>query len=313
VDSLASLFTRPTGGTSAFVLRIDMQAPFGIELADGAPLSIVTARRAALHIDHPDGRFELAPGDLALVRGERRWRLAADPAAGVSAVIHPGQRCETICGEPVGERWSLGVRRWGNLGHGAEPTHTVITGTYEQIPETGRWLLDALPGVLVLPEHTIDPTLLAWFEAEIARDDLAQTAVLERMLDLLVVLAVRHWLSATPDLPAGVLRGVSDPSIGRAIRLIQHDPTHPWTVHELARSVGLSRAGFARRFHAVVGTPPISFLTNWRLAVAADLLTETRIPIAQIATEVGYTNSFAFSTAFKRRYGTSPQQRRRIA
>ena len=56
-----------------------------------------------------------------------------------------------------------------------------------------------------------------------------------------------------------------------------------------------------------------SFLTNWRLAVAADLLTETRIPIAQIATEVGYTNSFAFSTAFKRRYGTSPQQRRRIA
>ncbi len=287
-----------------------MRAPFAIELADGAPLSIVTARRTTLHIDHPEGTFELGPGDLALVCGRHRWRLADRSDTPLSAIIHPGQRCETLSGEPVSERWSLGVRTWGNVDRGNHPTHTLVTGTYERVPETGRWLLDELPGVLVVPEHTIDPTLLTWFETEIARDDLAQTVVLERMLDLLVVLALRYWLGTAPDLPVGALRGIADPCLGPAIRLIQNDPAAPWTVHELARRVGLSRAAFAQRFHAVVGTPPIGFLTNWRLATAADLLTDTRTPIARIATDVGYTNSFAFSTAFKRRYGASPQQHR---
>lgn len=310
MDSLSSLFASPTSGAAAFVLRIHMRAPFSIELADGAPLSIVTARRSALHLDHPDGRVELAPGDLALVRGEQRWRLADAPTSALSAVIHPDQRCETVRGEPVGERWSLGVRTWGNVDQGSDPTHVVLTGTYEQIPAAGRWLLDALPGVLVLPERTVDPTLLTWFEAEITRDDLAQTVVLERMLDLLVVLAVRQWIGTAPDLSPGALRGLADPCIGPAIRLVQHDPAHPWTVQELARHVGLSRAAFAKRFHDVVGTPPIGFLTDWRLALAADLLAGTRRSIARIAHDVGYSNGFAFSTAFKRRYGHSPQQHR---
>lgn len=312
MDGLASLFGNPSGPAPAFVLRINMRAPFAIELADLAPLSIVTARRAPLHIEHPDGAFGLAPGDLALVRGRQPWRVADHEDTPVSAIIHPGQRCETITGEAVAERWSLGVRTWGNVDRGIEPSHTIVTGTYEQIPETGRWLLDELPGVLVVPEHTIDSTLLAWFETEVVKDDLAQHIVLERMLDLLVVLVIRHWLATTSDLPTGALRGVTDPCIAPAIRLIQNDPAHPWTVQELAGRVGLSRAAFAKRFHAVVGSPPISFLTDWRLAVAADLLTGTRTPIAHIATEVGYSNSFAFSTAFKRRYGNSPQQHRAL-
>ena len=247
---------------------------------------------------------------MVLVRGARPWLLGDEPAAPVTAVIRPGQRCETISGEPVAERWSLGVRTWGNTDTDHEPTHVLLTGTYEHVPETGRWLLESLPGVLVIPARTIDASLLAWFGTELVRDDLAQPVVLERMLDLLVVLAIRHWITDAPAMPAGVLRGIADPRVGSAIRLIQTDPTRPWTVHELARNVGLSRAGFAKRFHDLVGVPPISFLTDWRLAVAADLLAGTHTPIARIATDVGYTNSFAFSTAFKRRYGTSPQHYR---
>ena len=203
------------------------------------------------------------------------------------------------------------MRTWGNVGFDVEPSHTIVTGTFEQIPETGRWLLDELPGVLVAPADTLDPTLLAWFEAETTKDDLAQNIVLERMLDLLVILAIRRWLT-TAETPAGTLRGLSDPTIGSAIRLIQNDPAHQWTVHELARRVGLSRASFAKQFHALTGSPPITFLTNWRLAVAAGLVTDTATPISHIAGEIGYTNSFAFSTAFKRRYGTSPQQHRAV-
>lgn len=297
-----------------FLLRIHMRAPFKIELADGAPLSVVAARRAALCIDHPDGTVELSPGGLALVRGERRWRLADAAATEVSAVIHTDQRCETVTGDPVAERWSLGVRTWGNVGDvgdGVEPTHTMLTGTYERIPEAGRRLIDALPGVLVVPRDSVDPTLLSWLETEIARDQLAQDVVLERMLDLVVVLAIRHWIANAPEQQPGVLRGITDSIVGEAIRLVQHDPTRGWTVQELARTVGLSRAAFAKRFHELVGCPPITFLTDWRLALAADQLMGSRRSVAEIAADVGYTNGFAFSTAFKRRYGAGPQQYRR--
>lgn len=307
MDPLTGLLT--SGRSGAFLLRTEMCAPFALELADQSPLSLVVAASGGLWVTHPDGDVELPPGAVALVRGDRRWSVADAPGVGTTAVIHPGQRCETISGEPVAERWSLGVRTWGNAGD-RPPTHVLLTGTYERIPEAGRALLDALPGVLVLPDQAIDPGLLDWFAGEVVRDDLAQPVVLEGMLDLLVVLAIRHWISDGSTSDAGILRGLADDHVGAAIRLIQSDPARGWTVESLARHVGLSRAAFARRFTELVGLPPIRFLTEWRLALGADRLRTTRDPIARIAAGVGYGNGFAFSTAFRRHHGVSPQQYR---
>ena len=82
---------------------------------------------------------------------------------------------------------------------------------------------------------------------------------------------------------------------------------------ELAGETGLSRAALARRFHELVGEPPMSFLTNWRIALAADLLLEPGSTIGSVAHEVGYGSPFALSTAFKRVRGVSPQQHRTAA
>ncbi len=308
MDPLSGLFARQ-GAQPAFLLRTQMAAPFALELADGAPLSLVAAARGTLAIVHPAGTCILPPGAVALVRGEERWRIADSPTAPLSAVIHPGQRCETLRGEPLAARWSLGVRTWG-ASELADATHVLLTGTYEHVPESGRRLLDVLPGVLVVPAAAADPTLLAWFAAEIARDELAQDVVLERMLDLLVVLAIRHWMEATPSLPVGLLRGLADREVGGAIRRMQAAPARRWTVAALAREVGLSRAAFSRRFSELVGTAPIAFLTEWRLALAADRLAGGGDALATIAEDVGYGSAFAFSTAFKRRYGTSPHRYR---
>jgi transcriptional regulator GlxA family with amidase domain len=87
---------------------------------------------------------------------------------------------------------------------------------------------------------------------------------------------------------------------------MQTAPAEPWTIQSIARRVGVSRAAFAKRFTALVGTSPIAFLTSWRLAVAADRLTSTDDSIARIANDVGYGSAFALSTAFKRHYGRSP-------
>ena len=99
--------------------------------------------------------------------------------------------------------------------------------------------------------------------------------------------------------------------VGPALRLLQHNPAHPWSVNELAAKVGVSRAALARRFTALVGEPPMAYLTGWRLALAADLLREPDATLAAVARQVGYATPFALSAAFKRVRGVSPQEHRR--
>jgi AraC-like DNA-binding protein len=98
--------------------------------------------------------------------------------------------------------------------------------------------------------------------------------------------------------------------IGRALRLMQHNPAHPWTVAALAGQIGVSRAALARRFTELVGEPPMSYLTGWRLAIAADLLREPEATIDAVARQVGYSSGFALSAAFKRVRGVSPREHR---
>jgi AraC-like DNA-binding protein len=93
--------------------------------------------------------------------------------------------------------------------------------------------------------------------------------------------------------------------------MLHINPNHPWTVAELAAKTGVSRAALARRFSALVGEPPMTFLTGWRLALAADLLREPDATVGAVARQVGYGSPYALSTAFKRARGVSPQQHRR--
>ncbi|MEW2084025.1 AraC family transcriptional regulator [Streptomyces sp. NPDC005283] len=92
---------------------------------------------------------------------------------------------------------------------------------------------------------------------------------------------------------------MGDPVVGRALRLLQDDPAHSWTVASLAAKCGVSRAGLARRFHELVGEPPMAYLTGWRLALAADLLRESDATVEAVARKVGYSGSFALSAAFE--------------
>jgi AraC-like DNA-binding protein len=95
--------------------------------------------------------------------------------------------------------------------------------------------------------------------------------------------------------------------VGAVIRLMHDQPAEPWSVASLAAAAGVSRAYLARRFHELVGEPPMAFLTAWRMALAADRLLASDATVSRIAEEVGYTSPFTFSTAFKRHHGTNPR------
>jgi AraC-like DNA-binding protein len=148
---------------------------------------------------------------------------------------------------------------------------------------------------------------------EIVKDEPGQAAVLDRLLDLLLVAVLRAWFSQHQAQAPGWYRAQGDPVVGRALRMLQNSPAQPWTVATLAREIGVSRAALARRFAELVGEPPMTFLTAWRLTLAADLLREPDATISAVARQVGYSSPFALSTAFKRVRGVSPKEHRAAA
>jgi AraC-like DNA-binding protein len=101
--------------------------------------------------------------------------------------------------------------------------------------------------------------------------------------------------------------------VTEALRAIHAEPGRAWTVAELGAAGGLSRAAFARRFTALVGEPPLTYLTWWRMTTAGRLLRSDDLSLRQIAERTGYTSEFAFAKAFKREYGVPPGQYRRGA
>ena len=189
----------------------------------------------------------------------------------------------------------------------------MLTGTYQLRTAVSARLLNVLPTLIVLPADAWDCPLIALLAEEIVKDAPGQEAVLDRLLDLLLIAALRAWF-ARPDAEASAwYRAYGDPVVGRAVRMLQNNPAHPWTVAALAAATGVSRAALARRFVELVGEPPMSFLTSWRLTLAADLLREPGTTIGAVAQEVGYGSPFALSAAFKRVRGMSPQEYRRQA
>ncbi|WP_234048043.1 AraC family transcriptional regulator [Streptomyces liliifuscus] len=167
--------------------------------------------------------------------------------------------------------------------------------------------LRALPELLVVsPGH--DRALQLRLLADLLAVDVSDTqpgsgATRPALLDLLLTHALRQWLEQNRDAER---TEIDDPAIALALREIHSSLHKPWTVQQLGKSVGMSRTAFTKRFTAMVGKPPMTYLTGRRLSHGARLLRETKAPLATIARQVGYSTEFAFGAAFRREYGISP-------
>ena len=130
--------------------------------------------------------------------------------------------------------------------------------------------------------------------------------VLSKIAELMFVDVVRRYMQSLPPDSSGWLSGLRDPHVGAALALLHGRPGEAWTVETLARDVGLSRSAFADRFSHFVQESPIHYLTRWRMQLAARLLEQNGLGIAQIAAEVGYDSDAAFNRVFKKCTGTTP-------
>jgi len=179
--------------------------------------------------------------------------------------------------------------------------------------ETYNPLISSLPKALKIDVRRAASR--EWIEAsvrfaagELAEGRLATSSVMTRLSETLLTESVRQYSSTLAENELGWLKGLKDPYIGRALALIHHKLSEPWSAEALAAEVALSRSAFVNRFTSLVGIPPIRYLTVVRLQTARVSLRETSKTIAQLAHTVGYESVEAFSRAFKREYGLSPAQ-----
>jgi len=285
-----------------------MASPWSLRILAESPLTVLAMVKGHAWVVPDDGDpVRLDAGDVAVTRAPDHYNVADDPATPTTVVIHPGQRCCNPEGESVEEEMMLGVRTWGNDPEGST---LMLVGAYESKGDISDRLQRALPPVLSLSNDQWDSPLVSLLCEEMAKDQPGQAAVLDRLIDLLLIAVLRAWFTRPEAEAPKWYRSQADPIVGKALTILHRDPAHPWTVAKLAEETGVSRAALARRFQDVVGESPMKFLTEWRLALAADLLCEPDATVGTVAEKVGYSSPFALSAAFKRVRGVSPQEHR---
>lgn len=199
----------------------------------------------------------------------------------------------------------------------AQPVTVTLCGAYQLDSARAHPLLQDLPDILHLPArlgHRAEiRAAVELLGAELENPRLGADAVVPALLDMLLLFILRAWFDQQPQ--GGPLLGwagaLNDPAISNALHALHREPAAPWTVETLAARAGLSRAAFARRFTTLVGQPPLTYLTWWRMMSAARLLRESDKPLSTVAGQIGYGSEYAFASAFKRAYGLAPGRYRR--
>jgi AraC-like DNA-binding protein len=300
VDALTDLL-RDVRADRADVCRSFSSPPWSLAFTVTAPFTLVTAVCGETWLLVEDGTPVLMRrGAVGLIRGPLRFVLADDPATAPQIEV----------GHPDCKRWRVGTRTYGL---GSDGDTLVITGSYSVDGGAAARLLNSLPAAFVVPCDDERCPTLDVLAGEVAKDQAGQDIVLERLLELLLVYALREWFDRPEANTPAWYRALGDETVGPALRAMHDVPERAWTVAELAARAGVSRAALARRFTALVGVPPLTYLTEWRMDVAADLLRKPDATIGSVARAVGYADGFTFSTAFKRVRGVRPSDHRVVA
>ncbi|MER5770723.1 AraC family transcriptional regulator [Streptomyces sp. NPDC001985] len=243
-------------------------SPEALRLGEGASLTLCVPLRGDVWIEQGSDRRLVRTGAVAVLRGPER--ITASDAAEL-------------------------------------PSETALmVGVYRLHGEVAHRLLRVLPRYLLVCEEYDWTSTRDYLEAQLHTSGPMPQVVLDRLLDWLLVCTLREWFDRPDTEPPAWFRALGDEVVGPALRAMHESPATGWTLAALAAEAGVSRTTFAKRFPEVVGESPMSYLTGWRMALAADLLAETPATVASIARRVGYADAFGFSAAFKRAKGVSP-------
>src|SRR5262245_21938306 len=246
---------------------------------------------------------ELSPGDIVVF------------PHGDSHYLSAGPRTKPVESAALLQRIATGDLSPMQAGGGGAITRFVC-GYLTLDPLLCGPILESLPPILkvnVRTDHAgrwLEQSILHLLE-EAASNRAGSDAMLAKLSEALFVDTVRRHVAGLPNHSTGWLAGARDPVVGKSLALLHKRPEHPWTIVELATTVGVSRSALVERFTRYLSSPPMTYLTGWRLRLAAQALTSSPKAVADIAAAVGYESEAAFNRAFKRAFGVPPAQYRR--
>lgn len=282
-----AVFANPISGRGEWAVR------YG---AYGKPgFCIVLDGSCRLAVDG-HGPIDIAAGDFILLPATPAFTISSfDPPEPVlrdpDAVPNDGR--EVRYGEPYGlpDMRSLGG---AFVFDGADPA----------------LLVSLLPAVVHVRGSARLSQLVAMIAIETTEPRPGAEFARTRLADLLLVEALRS--ATAPSAPPGLLRGLGDERLAAALGRMHAQIERAWTVAQLAQVAALSRSTFFERFTRLVGSAPMSYLLNWRMEIAKDLLRRGELTAAQIADRIGYGSGSAFSVAFHRHVGLPPSRYARV-
>ena len=243
----------------------------------------------------------LEPDDFVLVRTATPFTLTSDPAM-----------------EPVDSETAVALTQDTGLklGEGTSSPVTLRGGRFVFDTANEDLLTGLLPALIHVAAGDTSSwrvrSLLKMNETESLQPGPGSKFIIARLMELILVEILRsEALRVDPERKkehSGLLAGLANPVTARALSAMHRDVAHDWTVSGLARLCGVSRSTFAARFRQIMGTGPIEYLLHWRMALAKDELRRGSKSIGEIALEIGFQSSSAFSTAFSRAVGSSPKR-----
>lgn len=290
-------FLRMSG---TFYCRSEFRAPWALALPamrNCLMLHVVTSGRCVLEVEETPPCF-LQPGDLALVPHGQGHVVASTPGLAASKLFEiPRQqlseRYETLTLSGDGERAAM------------------ICGLFQFDDPAAQQLITLLPKMIAVdtwatPQAEWIQSTLRMIIAEAKEMNPGGEAVITRLADILVIHAIRFWITHSSSAQTGWLGALHDPQIGPVLAKIHRRPTHAWTLESLAAEASMSRSAFAARFTELVGESAMHYVTRWRMNTARSQLAESNVTVAETANSFGYESEAAFSRAFKRHLGISP-------
>lgn len=285
---------------------IEIAAPWGLQIPEeaGSPFFILTKGRAWLEIESLRIRRWLHTGDFLLLTKSCVTRISDSPQSKLMDLP------EWLRRNPPQADGTFKVKGRGEVSK-------FIGGTFLIENHESHPLLKVLPPFLHFSatrteqkgngrlDHWLDTTI-GFLLSEVKSRRPGATPIIARLSDILFIQAVRAFAVTNSCGQQNWFAAAADAQIGEALARIHRAPQGAWTVEKLAAVAGMSRSAFAARFSALVGEPPLRYLSRWRMHLAIEMLREGRLSTAEISSQMGYESEAAFSKAFKKWNGRGP-------
>lgn len=279
--------------------RTELKAPWGMTFPASTVMAFHVVDEGSCWLKLGETPTLLEAGDSILLAPGQTHSLSDKPETPSRAVISLDgvtRECQRLSYGEDGDRAVVLCGKFQLESDTPHPLHALL-----------------LPVIHLKGQQPWLKTTLRLLAAEANANGPGSQTILRRLTDVLFVQILRAWLETQNEPQSNWLSALRDPKIGAALSLIHEFPERAWTVANLAAEVRLARTTFATRFTGLVGEPPLTYLTQWRMHLAARLLRGEGLTLKAVAERVGYESEAAFSHAFKRVYGLAPGGYRRSA